>query len=127
MNKGLLALITIGLVLVLAACGQTNSSDTDNSNSSHTGEATSNNVVEIKATNWEFDQAEYSVNAGEEVSISLTNNEGMHGIAIDEFDVNIEGDGKASFTPDQPGEYIIYCSIPCGEGHSEMKSTLIVK
>lgn len=127
MNKGLLTLITLGLVLVLAACGQTNSSDTDNSNSSQTGEATSNNMVVIKATNWEFDQAEYSVNAGEEVSISLTNNEGMHGIAIDEFDVNIEGDGKASFTPDQPGEYIIYCSIPCGEGHSEMKSTLIVK
>jgi cytochrome c oxidase subunit II len=125
MNKGLLTLITLGLVLVLAACGQT--TDTDSSSSSQTGEATSNNVIDIKATNWEFDQAEYSVNAGEEVSISLTNNEGMHGIAIDEFDVNIEGDGKASFTPDQPGEYIIYCSIPCGEGHSEMKSTLIVK
>ncbi|WP_235000438.1 cupredoxin domain-containing protein [Virgibacillus dakarensis] len=51
----------------------------------------------------------------------------MHGLAIDDFDVNIEGDGNATFTPDKPGEYTIYCSIPCGQGHSDMTSTLVVK
>ncbi|WP_088051931.1 cupredoxin domain-containing protein [Virgibacillus dakarensis] len=141
MKKGILAIIALGFIFVLAACGGTDNSDTDNTNADDTTEQSENNgtaeqgteetatsnELSIKATNWEFDQAEYTVKAGEEVNISFASDEGMHGLAIDEFDVNIEGDGETSFTPDKPGEYKIYCSIPCGQGHSDMTSTLIVK
>lgn len=137
MKKGILVTILFGLILALAACGGGNS----DSNTTKTGqdaaeetESTSsseepviNNDFEIKATNFEFDQAEYTVKAGEEVKISLVNDEGMHGISIDDLDVNIEGDGEATFTPEEPGEYTIYCNIPCGQGHSDMVSTLIVQ
>ncbi|MFS0752823.1 hypothetical protein [Oceanobacillus sp. 1P07AA] len=51
----------------------------------------------------------------------------MHGLAIDDLDVRIDGGGDAVFTPEKPGEYAIYCSIPCGEGHNDMVSTLIVQ
>jgi len=136
LKKSILATILLGLILVLAACGGGNSdSDTntevDNSteetgtNSSE--DSTANNDIEIKAINFEFDQAEYTVKAGEEVKISLVNEEGSHGIAIDDLDVKIDGDGDATFTPEEPGEYTIYCSIPCGQGHSDMVSTLIVE
>lgn len=137
MKKGLLATILFGLILVLAACGGNDNGDTadtgandeteqaeDNGSSE---EVATNNDLDITATNWEFDQAEYTLKAGEEVKIALTSEDGMHGLAIDDLDVNIEGDGEATFTPEEPGEYTIYCSLPCGQGHDDMTSTLVVK
>ena len=137
MRKSILTTILLGLVLVLAACGGDNNDsstvtevenspeETEDINSSE--ETTVNNDFEIIATNFEFDQDEYTVKAGEEVKISLVNDEGMHGIAIDDLDVTIEGDGETTFIPEKPGEYTIYCNIPCGQGHSDMVSTLIVQ
>src|SRR5690625_2811036 len=129
-------MIFLGFILVLAACGGNNSSDpgedTDTNNSagqtddSSSDEATSNNV-DIIATNWDFDQDEYVVTAGEEVKLTLTNDEGMHGIVIDGLDVQVDGDGETTFTATEPGEYSILCSIPCGQGHNDMISTLIVQ
>lgn len=128
MKKSFLATLFLGLILVLAACGGANeNNDTNNQADNSTENAAASNNIDLVATNWDFDQDEYTVEAGEEVSISLTNEEGMHGIAIDEFDVEIEGDGETTFTPDEPGEYEIYCSIPCGEGHDDMVSTLVVE
>lgn len=85
------------------------------------------NELHIHATNFEFDQEKYVVKAGEEVTINFTSDEGYHGLAIDEFRVHISGRGKATFTPDKPGEYKIYCHIYCGHGHERMIATLIVK
>lgn len=129
-------MIFLGFILVLAACGGNNSSDpvedTDTNNSagqtddSSSDEATSNNV-DIIATNWDFDQDEYIVTAGEEVKLTLTNDEGMHGIVIDGLDIQVDGDGETTFTATEPGEYSILCSIPCGQGHNDMVSTLIVQ
>lgn len=137
MKKSLLATIILGLVLVLAACSGSNSdgnssTEADNSaeqkeNTDSTENSTANNDFEIIATNFDFDQDEYVVQAGEEVKITLVNDEGMHGIAIDGLNVKIDGDGEATFTPEEPGEYRIYCSIPCGQGHGDMVATLVVQ
>lgn len=86
-----------------------------------------NNYLKIKATNYEFDQKEYTVQAGKEVTIDFTSEQGYHGLSIDEFNVNIHGRGKASFTPDKPGKYKIYCNIYCGTGHYKMEAILNVK
>lgn len=137
MKKSLLATIILGLVLVLAACSGSNSdgnssTEADNSaeqkeNTDSTENSTANNDFEIIATNFDFDQDEYVVQAGEEVKITLVNDEGMHGIAIDGLNVKIDGDGEATFIPEKPGEYRIYCSIPCGQGHGDMVATLVVQ
>ncbi|MFD1927118.1 cytochrome C oxidase subunit II [Sporosarcina siberiensis] len=129
MRKWLLSAIFLSTLFVLAACGGKDTSN-DTGQVEDTGssdEASVSNEFNISAINFEFDQAEYTVNAGEEVKISFANEEGMHGIAIDGLDVDIKGDGEATFTPTEPGEYTIYCNIPCGTGHDDMKSTLIVK
>lgn len=125
MRKNILFALFLGVVLILAACSGDNTDQQVDSSSQE--ESPTANKVEIVASNFQLDPVEYTVNVGEEVKISLTNDEGMHGIAIDEFDVNIQGDGEATFTPDEPGEYTIYCNIPCGQGHAEMISTLIVQ
>ena len=128
MKKWLLSAVFLSVLLVLAACGGKDTSN-DSGQVENTGssdEAVVSNEVNISAINFEFDQAEYTVKSGEEVKIIFANEEGMHGIAIDGLDVDIKGDGEATFTPTEPGEYIIYCNIPCGAGHDDMKSTLIV-
>lgn len=84
------------------------------------------NEVNIVATDFEFNQDKFVVQSGEEVTITLTNEEGHHGIAINELGVKIEGDGEAVIIPEDPGEYEIYCNIFCGEGHAEMVATLVV-
>src|SRR5690625_1878416 len=137
MKKYLLTALFIGLLFTLAACGE------DDGNASTEAENTGNEAVEqtedtaasedavneinLVSTNFSLgDEDVYTVKAGEEVTITHTNEEGHHGIAIDEFDVDIEGDGEATFIPDEPGEYEIYCNIFCGEGHEDMVVTLVV-
>ncbi|WP_430788169.1 cytochrome C oxidase subunit II [Virgibacillus flavescens] len=144
MKKLVLTTLFLTLILVLAACGggesDESSGDTGNSNdnsgetteesgeeSSDSGEAAMDNKLDIVATDFEFNKEEYTVQSGEEVTVTLTSKEGTHGITIEGTDVNIQGEGKATFTPEEPGEYMIHCSVPCGEGHSGMMSTLIVK
>ncbi|QKY71579.1 cytochrome C oxidase subunit II [Lentibacillus sp. CBA3610] len=124
MKKGLLVLLAMGLSLFLAACGGDDSGD---SGSSDDTEASSGNEINLTGTNFSFGQDEFTVPAGEEVTISLTNEDGMHGAAIDEFAIEVEDGDSATFTPEEPGEYEIYCSIPCGNGHDDMVSTLVVE
>lgn len=136
MKRIILVTLFLSLILVLAACGgddnsSTTENDADNSTketeNTSTSEETTSNEIEIQASNFELELSETTVTAGEEVKLSLTNVEGMHGISIDELDVSIEGDGEAVFTPEEPGEYTIYCNIPCGQGHSDMVASLIVQ
>lgn len=128
MKKWLLATVLLSVLFVLAACGGKDTGDATGQVENTAPSETSNvsNEINITGINFEFDQAEYTVKAGEEVKVIFANEEGMHGIAIDGLDVDIKGDGEAIFTPTEPGEYTIYCNIPCGAGHDDMKSTLIV-
>ncbi|WP_028784577.1 cupredoxin domain-containing protein [Thalassobacillus devorans] len=126
MKKFLGSIVLVSLLVILAACGGNENGAEDNQQES-TEEEASGEKLDIIATNFQFNENEYTVKAGEPVTINLSNEEGQHGVAIEDFDVNIQGDGESTFTPEEPGEYTIYCSVPCGEGHSDMTSTLVVQ
>ncbi|ASK61099.1 cytochrome C oxidase subunit II [Virgibacillus phasianinus] len=138
MKKALVTALLLSLILILAACGSSNEESSNDSGNGDSGDKTEQSAdssgdsaaktnLDITATNFQFNKEEYSVPAGKEVTVSLTSKEGKHGLQIQGTDVNIEGEGKATFTIDEPGEYMIHCSVPCGEGHSDMMSTLVVK
>jgi cytochrome c oxidase subunit II len=133
MKKGLLATLLLSLILVLAACGGDDSASKESDTSTDTEQSTEtatpdpNNEVNIIASNFDFDKDVYAVKAGEEVKVTLTNEAGNHGIMIEGLDVDIQGEGEATFTPTEPGEYKIFCSIMCGEGHGDMVATLVVQ
>lgn len=133
---GMLAL----LVIILAACGGAdNGSDTTNDASNGAaagGEATApadsatsggeQVALAVDSTNFQFDQAEYRVKAGSEVTLSFTSSQGMHGLAVNDLDINLKDGESTTFTA-EPGEYTMVCSIMCGPGHGDMISKLIVE
>ncbi|MBM7571092.1 cupredoxin domain-containing protein [Aquibacillus albus] len=126
MRKQFSIFIILSIFALLAACGTDTDNDTTQDNLDHSASESSNRV-EIVATNFKFNQEEYTVQAGEPVTLNFTSDEGLHGISINELNVNIEGDGSATITPEEPGEYQIYCNVLCGAGHSDMVATLIVQ
>lgn len=126
MKKAVFSAMFIALLLVLAACGGGGNADGgDTTEGTESEGGSSSTTVDVTATNWEFDQENYTVPPGE-VTFNLTNEEGQHGLTIDGTDLNIEDDGTGKVTL-EPGEYTIRCSIPCGQGHANMTSTLTVE
>ncbi|ADU30574.1 cytochrome c oxidase subunit II [Evansella cellulosilytica] len=120
MVKIFLTGLFVFIMLVTTACG-----GNENGVSSNNTETREGSEITVVATNWDFDQETYTVPAGE-VTVNLVNEEGFHGIKIDDTSISIEGEG--SYTASlEPGEYRIWCSIPCGEGHDVMEATLIVE
>ncbi|SDC21131.1 cytochrome C oxidase subunit II [Shouchella lonarensis] len=109
-------------LLALVACGNSNKADETAEPANEAKQA--DEVLTIRAMNWNFDKEKYEVPAGE-VTITLENTEGHHGVVIEGTDVEISGDDSVTTTL-EPGEYKIICSIPCGTGHTEMVSTLVV-
>ncbi|GAA3332428.1 hypothetical protein GCM10020331_092510 [Ectobacillus funiculus] len=47
--------------------------------------------------------------------------------AIPAFNVDIQGNGSATFTADKAGTYEYHCSVMCGSGHANMMGKLIVE
>lgn len=86
-------------------------------------------LLKIEAySDFTFGQEEYRVKQGTPIRLVLQNKSGVHGIEIPGMNITLEGDNlQQDVTFDQPGEYTIECSIPCGVGHSTMVSKLIVE
>ncbi|WP_159882729.1 cupredoxin domain-containing protein [Paenibacillus puerhi] len=127
MKKWIVSLSAIALIAVMTGCGAKSEPAATPASG---GQASSGAGQEVKliASNFEFDQKEYKVKKGEEVTFTLENKAGLHGVAITGLKVDLKGDKlSATVTPDKAGTYDIICNIPCGSGHVSMKSKLIVE
>jgi len=91
--------------------------------------AAAENTLEIVASNWEFDQAEYVVEAGSTMTVALKNDQGLHGIAISGLGIELQGAALSQeVTFGEAGEvYEVSCIILCGQGHAEMKAKIVVQ
>lgn len=136
MKKLLTFMMTITMVAVLAACGGNNEPVDEPVTEEAPAEVDAevdaeveagNKEFTINATNWEFaSDIELEVNKGDLVTINLTNEEGVHGIAIEEFDV-VGGPGETiEFEATETGTFELKCAIQCGDGHDDMKTSLVV-
>jgi cytochrome c oxidase subunit 2 len=85
--------------------------------------------LKIVATNWQFDQPEYTVTKGQALKVSVQLKEGAHAVNIkgDGLDITLDRNTPSQeVTFDKPGTYEIHCSLPCGEGHAKMVSKITV-
>jgi cytochrome c oxidase subunit II len=88
-------------------------------------------VIEVVARRYAFEPADVEVTEGETVRLMVRSGDGLHGIEIKALKVKHELPRGADpvaieFTAPAPGRYPILCSEFCGDGHEEMKGTLIV-
>lgn len=85
-------------------------------------------LLKITATNFEFNEKEYHVKAGTNYLIKFSNKLGNHGIEVKDLGIELEASKpETEFTFDKPGKYEMHCSIMCGQGHADMKATIIVE
>lgn len=114
-----LTAVLILAIGILAACGGGKDKKEESAGNAE-------ETLKIEAKNWEFDKKEYTIPADKDVAIELNNIEGVHGVMIEGEDVNIEGD-ESKVVNLKPGEYTLRCTVPCGTGHAQMVSKLVVK
>ena len=87
--------------------------------------------IPVVAKRFSFEPSRVEVTEGERVRLVVTSGDGVHGVEIKKFKVNKKvprGGEKVTidFVATAPGEYPIVCSEYCGDGHEEMKGTLVV-
>lgn len=76
---------------------------------------------------------ELVLKAGEEYKIWISSVDALHGFSIvgGNQNINLEIAPQhaygATFTPEEPGEYLIVCNEYCGLGHHGMKGRIIVE
>jgi cytochrome c oxidase subunit II len=91
-------------------------------------EKTAGPQLKLVASNFKFDQPQYEVKAGVKMKVSLILREGFHGAEIVGTPVKLDKNTPSmDYTFDKPGQYEIHCSVPCGTGHADMKTLLVVK
>jgi len=88
-------------------------------------------VVTVRAENWAFVPDGVSFRKGENAVIRLEGISGTHGFMVSGLGINVTIQaGETVDVPiptDQPGTYAFRCSIPCGEGHMDMKGTIVIE
>lgn len=90
-------------------------------------------VKEFSVTmgNFYIEPAEIRVKQGDRVRLLVTSVEGDHGIGIQGYPGKVEvaqGETKSfEFTANQSGEFAMFCNVYCGQGHRDMRGSIIVE
>lgn len=88
-------------------------------------------VIHVTAKNWEWMIDKTELKKGQAYKFIVTSIEGLHGFTIDGTPVKdvkaMKGQEETvMFTPDKVGDLQVRCTIICGAGHLNMKTTLHV-
>ena len=99
--------------------------------SASAGQAAEPRTIEVVARRYSFEPAVIEAVEGERLRILVKSGDGLHGFEIKKFKVSKEiprgGDPVViEFTASEAGKFPILCSVFCGDGHGDMKGTLIV-
>jgi cytochrome c oxidase subunit 2 len=91
----------------------------------------SNNIIELSASQFQFEPDKIVIQSGSTVTIKVKSTDVNHGFAIKEYGINVElppnVEKTIEFTADKSGTFTFYCSVFCGAGHRNMRGTLIVE
>lgn len=88
-------------------------------------------VVRVTSENWKFTPNVIRVKKGENVTLSLQGMSGLHGFAVQDLGINVPvAQGKTvsvKLPTDKAGSFGLRCSIPCGQGHLDMRGTIVIE
>lgn len=96
--------------------------------SAHLPEGVSLMKIEARS-DFTFNEEVFTAKVGDKVIIKMQNKGGIHGVSIDALNVALTAETPETEQIEltEPGEYEIYCSIPCGAGHKTMKAKLVIE
>jgi cytochrome c oxidase subunit II len=85
----------------------------------------------VVAKRFSFEPATIEVAVGDRVRLVVTSADGVHGVGIRMFKVDsfVPRGGKPvtiDFTASEAGTFPIVCSEACGDGHEDMRGSLVV-
>jgi cytochrome c oxidase subunit 2 len=88
-------------------------------------------TIEVLAKRYVFEPAVIEAVEGERLRILVKSGDGLHGFEIKKFKVSKEiprgGEPVViEFTASEAGTFPVLCSLFCGDGHGDMKGTLVV-
>lgn len=88
-------------------------------------------IFAVVAKRFSFEPPTIEVTQGDQVRLVVTSADGIHGVGIRKFKVNtlVPRGGKAvtiEFTAAEAGTFPIVCSEACGDGHADMRGSLVV-
>ena len=120
--------LPLALVFSLAAC----SSNTQaNFQSSPVALNPNAHVIQVTSENWKFSPNVITVKKGEQVQLQVTGVSGTHGFAVPELGINVPvAPGQTviiNLPTDKAGTFALFCSIPCGPGHRDMKGQIVIE
>ena len=85
---------------------------------------------QVTASSYAFSPAEIRVNPGDRVTIALTSTDVVHGLYIDDYDLQISADPgqkeTLTFVANKAGIFRLRCSVTCGDLHPFMIGKLRV-
>lgn len=100
------------------------------SSSSGAKEEASVRVISVTASNWEFSPSTITAKKGERVTIRISGDEGIHSFLSEELGLNVKlnpGETKDIILDTSvAGSFSFRCGVPCGDGHKEMKGTIVI-
>ncbi len=82
-------------------------------------------TISITAKRWEYLPNTVTVRKGEKVKLVITDQDTKHGAKFDTMVVT-EVDGGVMLDTSTVGTFTFSCPTFCGEGHKEMKGTVVV-
>jgi cytochrome c oxidase subunit 2 len=88
-------------------------------------------IVEVVVRRYAFEPATIEAVEGERLRVLVRSADGPHGFEIKKFKVSKEiprGTEPVAieFTASEAGTFPILCSLFCGDGHADMKGSLVV-
>lgn len=94
------------------------------------GETVTINMMALK-NQWKWVPNPVEVKCGNTVVVNIYNEDDYdHGFALDAYGINKRlpptTTTTVAFRATNAGEFIFYCSVPCGPGHFDQKGKLIV-
>ncbi len=87
-------------------------------------------IIKVTADTWIFSPATITAKKGEKVTLQITGVNGTHGFMVPDLGLNATiaaGQTTTVTLPtDKTGTFAGSCSIPCGQGHKDMRVTVII-
>ncbi len=84
----------------------------------------------MTAENWASSPATITAKKGELVTLQITGSSGTHGFAVSDLGINekVAAGQTISVTlpTDKAGTFGGFCSVPCGQGHKDMKVSVVI-